>query len=120
VEDVEPGPDHSGNEEPDSEGSLQAEDDNESVLLAPAQLADDESEAGEPAEETEHLSDSMNEPEEDPEDEEERFSPAQIAARSRAKIYLDNLQKAMDAGAWPRALSSCENLQKALREVVGE
>lgn len=69
VEDVEPGPDHSGNEEPDSEGSLQAEDDNESVLLAPAQLADGESEAGGPAEETEHLSDSMNEPE----DEEEKF-----------------------------------------------
>jgi hypothetical protein len=58
----------------------------------------------------------MNAPEED---EEETVSPAQIAARSRAKIYFDNLKKAMDAGAWPRALSSCESLQKALREVVG-
>lgn len=119
LEDVESGQDHAEHEEPDPEGSLPGEDDHESVLLAPAQLADAESEAGEPAEETEHLSDSMNNPEEDPEDEEDRFSPAQIAARSRAKIYFDNLQKAMEAGAWQRALSSCESLQKALREVVG-
>lgn len=114
--DVEPGPDHAEHEEPDSEGSLPGEDDHESVLLASAQLADAESETGEPAEEAESLSDSMNEPEED---EEETVSPAQIAARSRAKIYFDNLQKAMEAGAWQRALSSCESLQKALREVVG-
>ena len=119
VEDVEPGPDHSGNEEPDSEGSLPTEDDHESVLLAPAQLADAESETGEPAEEPEHLSDSMNEPEEDPEDEEERFSPAQIAAITRAKLYFGNVKSAVEAGAWQWALSSCESLQKALREVVG-
>ena len=64
----------------------------------------------------------MNEPEEDPEDEEDEeeiFSPAQLAAISRSKIYYKNLMSAMDAGAWQRALSSCESLQKALREVVG-
>ena len=61
----------------------------------------------------------MNEPEEDPEDEEERFSPAQIAAITRAKLYLGNVKSAVEAGAWQRALSSCESLQKALREVVG-
>jgi hypothetical protein len=118
VEDVEPGPDHSGNEEPDSEGSLQAEDDNESVLLAPAQLADGESEAGEPAEETEHLSDSMNAPVEELEAEEETVAPAQIAAISRAKIYFGNLESAMSAGAWRRALSSCEQLMHTLQKVV--
>ena len=118
VEDVEPGPDHSGNEEPDSEGSLQAEDDNESVLLAPAQLADGESEAGEPAEETEHLSDSMNAPVEEPEAEEETVAPAQIAAITRAKIYFGNLESAMSAGAWRRALSSCEQLMHTLQKVV--
>jgi hypothetical protein len=118
VEYVEPGPDHSGNEEPDSEGSLQAEDDNESVLLAPAQLADGESEAGEPAEETEHLSDSMNAPVEEPEAEEETVAQAQIAAISRAKIYLGNLESAMSAGAWRRALSSCEQLMHTLQKVV--
>jgi hypothetical protein len=118
MEDVEPGPDHTEHEEPDSEGSLPAEDDNESVLLAPSQLADDESEAGEAAEEAESLSDSMNEPEEEPETEEERVAPAQLAATSRAKIYLGNVQSAMEAGAWKRALSSCEELMHALQKVV--
>ena len=118
VEDVEPGADHSEHEEPDSEGSLPTEDDNESVLLAPAQLADGESEAGEPAEETEHLSDSMNAPVEELEAEEETVAPAQIAAITRAKIYFGNLESAMNAGAWRRALSSCEQLMHTLQKVV--
>ncbi len=100
----------------DLEGEVPAVDDPVPVPLAGTVVAESVPSAGEDAEETESLSDSMNEPEED---EEETVSPAQIAARSRAKIYFDNLKKAMDAGAWPRALSSCESLQKALREVVG-
>ena len=118
MEDVEPGPDHTEHEEPDSEGSLPTEDDHESVLLASAQLADAESETGEPAEETEHLSDCMNEPEEEPEDRKERIAPAQMAMISNAKIYYKNLMNAMDAGAWRRALSSCENLERTLKKVV--
>jgi hypothetical protein len=98
------------------EGEIPAVDDPVPVPLAGTVVAESVPSAGEDAEEIESLSDSMNEPEED---EEETVSPAQIAARSRAKIYFDNLQKAMDAGAWQRALSSCESLQKALREVVG-
>jgi len=56
----------------------------------------------------------MNEPEED----EERAAPAQLAATSRAKIYLGNVQSAMEAGAWKRALTSCEELMHALQKVV--
>ena len=62
----------------------------------------------------------MNEPEEEPEAEEETVAPAQLAAITRAKMYFGNLESAMSAGAWMRALSSCQSLEMALKKVVGE
>jgi hypothetical protein len=114
--DDEAGAHNGAHEDADPEGKIPAVDNPVPVPLAGTVVAESVPSAGEDAEEPASLINSMNAPEED---EEETVSPAQIAARSRAKIYFDNLQKAMDAGAWPRALSSCESLQKALREVVG-
>lgn len=113
--DDEAGAHNGAHEDADSEGEVPAADDPVPVPLESTIVAEPVPSAGEDAEETESLSDSMNEPE----DEEEKISPAQLAAISRSKIYYKNLMSAMDAGAWQRALSSCESLQKALREVVG-
>jgi hypothetical protein len=102
----------------DPEGEVPAADDPVPVPLAGTVVAESVPSAGEDAEETESLSDSMNEPEDEPEDREERIAPAQMAMISNAKIYYKNLMSAMDAGAWRRALSSCENLERTLKKVV--
>lgn len=99
----------------DYEGEVSADNDPVSVPLEGTVVAGPVPEAGEDTEESEHLADSMNEPEEE---EENRFSPAQLAAISKAKIYLKNVESAVEAGAWERALSSCESLVQALQEVA--
>lgn len=114
--DVEPGTSDTEDEVPDSEGSVLSEGADEPVLLETADMDDEEPETGGPAEEAD-LSDSMNEPEDDAEEE---VAPAQFAAISRAKIYFGNLESAMSAGAWRRALSSCEQLMHTLQKVVYE
>lgn len=116
LEDVEPGEDHSEDDVSGIEGSLPGEGADEPVLLASAHVADEVTEAGGTSAET-GLSDSMNEPEDE---EEEGVAPAQLAAISRAKIYFGNLESAMSAGAWRRALSSCEQLMHTLQKVVYE
>lgn len=113
---VEPRVHHSEHESADPEGSFPSEDAHEPVLLASGSVADEVTGPGEVTEEAD-LSESMNAPEEE---EEEKMSPAQISAKSRAKIYYGNLESAMEAGAWRRALSSCEQLMRALQKVVYE
>ena len=99
----------------DSEGEIPAADAPVPVPLEGTIMAESVPSAGEDTEGPEHLSESMNTPEED---EEETVSPAQIAAISRAKIYFGNLESAMSAGAWRRAMSSCEQLMHTLQKVV--
>ena len=102
----------------DSEGEVPAADNPVPVPLEGTVVAESVPSAGEDAEETESLSDSMNAPVEEQEAEEETVAPAQIAAITRAKIYFGNLESAMSAGAWRRALSSCEQLMHTLQKVV--
>ena len=101
----------------DSEGEVPAADNPVPVPLEGTVVAESVPSAGEDAEETESLSDSMNAPVEEQEAEEETVAPAQIAAITRAKIYFGNLESAMNAGAWRRALSSCEQLMHTLQKV---
>lgn len=42
-------------------------------------------------------------------------APAQLMA---VKTFAKNLQSAISAGAWKKALSSCQNLEAVLEKIV--
>ena len=57
---------------------------------------------------------------EEPESGLEEIAPAKSGRENAVKIFLQNLQTAVTAGAWEKALSSCQNLEATLRRIVEE